>query len=284
MITKTNKNPNQKAFTLIELLVVISIIGLLSSVVMASVSSARAKGSVAAGQKFANHTHSAFFDDLVLAWDFDSAVGTVVKDMSGNGNDLTMSGSWLQSTPKLFNNGQVISLSDSKLSSMNTMNNRPTTGNFSVSFWVNLTDGRTANLIDYSYSALSPGTWRIWISSSAVLTFITRGASAVTAGILTPSQWHQIVAVCTGTKIGIYVNGKFASNTSLGADCNFSASKLYLSSNTSPGGQLTQQPFWLDNVRIYKQALPLSFIQEQYLAELPEFKSLAKNVRQEKKN
>lgn len=283
MKTILQKTPNQKAFTLIELLVVISIIGLLSSVVLASVNGARAKGSIAAGQKFDSHTHSAFFDDLVLSWDFDnSIVGNIVQDRSGNGNDLQMSvNNMLKDTPKLFSTGQVISLSSTQVASIATIKNRPTTGKFSVSFWIYLTDGSIANLIDYEYQLLS-GTWRIGINNSSALTFIANNSTFVNAGILRPGQWHQVVAICTDTKIGIYVNGKLSSNLSSGANCDFAPNKiLYLSQRT---GQPTNQSFWMDNVRIYKQALPLSFIQEQYLAELPEFKSLAKNVRQEKEN
>ncbi len=50
---------NRRGFTLIELLVVISIIGLLSSVILASLSVARQKGQIAAGQLFNTSTYHA---------------------------------------------------------------------------------------------------------------------------------------------------------------------------------------------------------------------------------
>ncbi len=54
-----SKESNQKGFTLIELLVVIAIIGILSSVILASLSSARTKGRTAAAQETMNSIKTA---------------------------------------------------------------------------------------------------------------------------------------------------------------------------------------------------------------------------------
>jgi prepilin-type N-terminal cleavage/methylation domain-containing protein len=75
---------NKNGFTLIELLVVISIISLLSSVVFASLSDAREKGRIAAGQKFSSSMDHAIRDELVGEWTFDN---DTLVDTGGLGNN-----------------------------------------------------------------------------------------------------------------------------------------------------------------------------------------------------
>ncbi len=82
-----------KGFTLIELLVVISIISLLSSIVFASLNTARDKAKVAAGQQFDAGMYHAYGANAIGIWDFDEGLGgsgTAIHDLSGNGFDGTL--------------------------------------------------------------------------------------------------------------------------------------------------------------------------------------------------
>lgn len=91
----------QRAFTLIELLMVISIIGLLSSVVLGSLNSARTKAQYAANQELDANFNHALADSLVGQWLFDEG-SAPAKDTSGYNDDGLAWGSspaWSSLTP-----------------------------------------------------------------------------------------------------------------------------------------------------------------------------------------
>jgi len=83
----------KKGFTLIELLVVIAIIGLLSSIVLVALKSAKEKAKIAKSLNFAAQVHHALGAYAVGMWDFDEGSngtclsGKDICDSSGNGND-----------------------------------------------------------------------------------------------------------------------------------------------------------------------------------------------------
>lgn len=277
------RHHHSRAFTLIELLVVISIIGLLSSVVLAAVNGARQKGTMAAGQKFDQHTHSAFYDDLVLSWDFDNDSGGTVLDQSGNGNSMTYSGASGPSTQQNpFNKGKsfFIDRTSSPPASTGALKNPPT-GNFSVSFWLYPTDTTAIDFIS-NFGTLI-GEWRFSNKDTGSGFFFdvrtTTQVRSASLGKPQVNQWHHIAGVCTGgNKLTIYINGRVAAQSTA-----FLVSEACANAG-SPSTAAVQvgsglDPFgiYIDNVRVYEKALLASTVQDIYLAELPQFEALAQH-------
>jgi prepilin-type N-terminal cleavage/methylation domain-containing protein len=294
---------NSHAFTLIELLVVISIIGLLSSFVLAALNGAKAKAVIAADQTFDSNNHAVFYGTCSTCttadWDFDEGlVGGVVPDQSGNGNDLSLAGgASLSNTQNPFITGKVLLIDPATNDSVSVALNPNTvpsnqngqSGDFSVSFWLYPTAYANGQ---YSFISnnknIGSGSWKFGINNAnnSVINFYMNGGTTFNSvpqlvSITAPmsNQWTQIVLVCNSSRIGVYINAKSVVSPSLAVNgCGFSnSSTIYIPGSIS--GDASPPQFYLDNLRIYKQALPISVIQSLYLAESKEPRHLAERIK-----
>ena len=220
----------QKGFTLIELLVVVSIIGMLSSIVLASLRDARSSATKAAGLQFSSsllHTIGAY---ALGYWNFnepdtDGGAGVSAaapQDYSGNNlnfssavnrtsNIPTKSG-FAASSPSI-----IRTLTASEWSSI-----RPSLDGYTFAAWIYPTAVSSGSnvspvvVLDYSPTGTNRPAIYFGLSSTqkvvcgdAYLDWAT-GISSVEA--VSMNAWAHIACAYNG-KYSLYINGKAASVT-----------------------------------------------------------------------
>jgi len=104
---------SRKGFTLIELLVVISIVALLSSVVLSSVNTARARAQKAAAQTFSGQFVRALGAEAAAIWKLDETSGSTASDSTLLGNTGTVSGTATWSADTFSGMGRSFSFNGS---------------------------------------------------------------------------------------------------------------------------------------------------------------------------
>jgi prepilin-type N-terminal cleavage/methylation domain-containing protein len=284
----------RRGFTLIELLVVISIIGVMSSIAIAAVSSARDKGTLAASQTFEHTANSMFVNDTVLSWEFDGDAGTTVKDASGNGNDLTINNASNLVTDTPVGGGKALNIPAGVTDSSVAVLKNPPTNDFSVSLWFKAPGSTSNSIVIISNASAFPriggvaksNTWKLGVQNNPFELYFNffraGGLNYYYAGpyMLSSNKWYQLVGTCDSVskKVALYVNGKqVGSNSTVVGTTDYGCStgvdnsdKIYLASPADGSNS-----YLVDNVRIYRKALPIAAIQNIYLAESAEHPNLA---------
>jgi prepilin-type N-terminal cleavage/methylation domain-containing protein len=271
MISRNTKHSYYTAFTLIELLVVISIIGLLSSIVFASLLNARDKARVAAGLTFAGYNDRLLGIDTIVKLDFND--GTLVDS-----NGVTAVGN---------NNANVVD-TDTPSGSGNSFNfvasgyvrggpaQSPKYDNYSVSVWVNPTSFTAANNIPRIISAdtstnltVAQGnnaSYKAPISIRLTPTSVKFGYENVntTFSYSVPiGKWTNITYTYSSGMITGYIDGKIVLPSVS------SPSSAYPSTNPAPVYQIGSTVLLtfngkVDDIVIYNQSLTASQIQSIY--------------------
>lgn len=237
-----------RGFTLIELLVVIAIIGIMSSVVLASISSSREKARIAAGLQKEANTHHIAADMLIGQWDFDDCSGNIAKDGSGNGNNGTLVGNppWSTDTPtgkgcsiSLDGGSQYVDVGSSTLFNI--------TDNLIISAWFKTNNTGNQIIVGKSHTSsyylnMANNGYSFWLNNNSWLNKSVK---------ISDGKWHHILAVYEMGNVSVYIDGALnAKDTGASLTTDTYSLRIGNSGNANAifGGQL-------DNIRIYRKNL-----------------------------
>jgi prepilin-type N-terminal cleavage/methylation domain-containing protein len=279
----------QRAFTLIELLVVIAIIGILAGMVVVNMSGATESARVAKLKVFSSSIRSSLMANRVSEWKFEEGTGTTTADTVGsNGGTLTGSPTWKTTAECASNNclsfdavdDYVSCGSDSSLdvSEAVTIEAWVKVSAFGTNQYRGIAGRRSGAIVDgcniqYGLSSnwSSGNYFEFWAHKEGSTD--CNGSSYILSSAVDLNKWYHLVGTydsATGLQT-IYLNGAKNSQANKGAGVkirSFASQPFEIGRN--PGNSSWRFNGFIDEVRVYNQALTLSAIRENYLAGLEE--------------
>lgn len=247
---------NRRAFTLVELLVVISIIGLLSSIAVVSMSGARNKARLAAGQDFDASIQRSIGNELIGEWLFDEASATTAADTSGLEKNGTVTGA----TPVMGYNGKSALSFNGGANYVNIPYGWTASGqSFTVTAWVYDTGNGIDEII---FDA------NIWMVSMNIrnsnIACITNSDTWRTgaANTLPKNTWVHVACVFDAlpSTLSGYTNGALMFSTTDNAPA-VNLTQIRINGDTNGNYHLTG---FIDDIRLYASSLNAEAIRKLY--------------------
>jgi prepilin-type N-terminal cleavage/methylation domain-containing protein len=257
----------KQAFTLIELLVVIAIIGILSGLIVVSMSGVTNKANVAKAQVFSNSLRNSLMLDLVSEWKFNENTGSTAADSWNGGNTGTLVGATHLPVWKTGSNcvdGSCLSFDgiDDRVD-ISYIPDIIVAGGYTMTAWFKKTGGTSGTIINISDASANRN--GIIFNSNTIVCGYYNGTSYVAVNYSNASSnaWHYVACTNTSGVISLYIDGVSVNSGTSGLG--LGSAQNYIGYNSNAGLYFTGL---IDDIRIYDAAIPTSQIKEQYYAGL----------------
>ena len=278
----------KKAFTLIELLVVIAIIGILSSLIVVSMSGMTEKANIAKTQVYYNSMRNALLGDLVSEWKFEEGSGATAYDSwSGGGastgaaNGTITGATYLSSTSGSCLYGSCLNFSGTGQYVTIAHANVPIfTTKLTAMAWIKGASAVDKVVIGQLASPTTQISWVIYNATGKLRTTVSCDGTATTnykSAVSTTvngfdNKWHLVGFVFNAGTLTPYIDGvAIAVTPTTAGTCNSlfdSSAALTMGADLISGSYSNLYTGILDDTKIYKEVITTSQIKEMYYSGL----------------
>jgi type II secretory pathway pseudopilin PulG len=254
-------------------MVVISVIGMLASVVLVSLQSARDKGRVSSGIIFATTMYHAWGADALGIWNFDEANGAFIDSGSNNFN-LSCVGTCTRNSslkPGSSGNSLDFSAESSQVSSTNYLDSgaisKSLSTGYTTSVWVYLSNNSAAGMAYVVYPRLAFLNFAAG-ATPAQINIGPRTAAYATGYPLnysTPiNKWVNFAVSYDGTNnLRIYVDGKLNQTVAVGA-ATLGTTVSQITIGNEGAGSVHFMRGLIDELSVYNSVLTANAIEQIY--------------------
>ncbi|MFA5431662.1 MAG: LamG-like jellyroll fold domain-containing protein [Candidatus Paceibacterota bacterium] len=252
----------KQAFTLIELLVVIAIVGILSGLIVVSMSGVTQKANIAKAQVFSNSLRNSLMLNLIAEYKLDSnANDSWGGHLTGSVSGASVFATCIQNSCYNFSaSGNYIELTDSP-------DLRMTTGG-TISVWIyprSVGNGNNrGRIIDKGVDEGATSGYNIRLfDSNSVRSYVNYTSDTVSStNVIIFNQWQLVTVVFSTAGGKIYING-IDKTASGGTVLPSNIAGIVRIGNAAYSASYTFDGY-IDEVRIYNVVMPAFQIKEQY--------------------